>query len=204
LKDYGCAGIDDSSKVPHLLKGIKTTELDVCKTQVMASPSIRDDFAATVELYSAFIKKMKAENPQLNVSEVIFARGKAGKNSFGKCNSSGISNVSNTAMDDRFFEKHEYHALTTDQNNTLRLKRLKRGHIGNVHTRNGNGNGKNSGKGPMIKSLTRSIASMTTKFDKFNLPDDDDDEYSKEVEGTSKHSNEALTRQSKKKKRGEN
>jgi hypothetical protein len=25
LKDYGYAGIDDSSKVPHLLKGIKTT-----------------------------------------------------------------------------------------------------------------------------------------------------------------------------------
>jgi hypothetical protein len=81
LKDYGYAGIDDSSKVRHLLKGIKTTELDVCKTQVMDSPSLRDDFAATVELYSAFIKKMKAKNPQLNVSEVSFARGKAGNNS---------------------------------------------------------------------------------------------------------------------------
>jgi hypothetical protein len=31
LKDYGYAGIDDSSKVRHLLKGIKTSELDVCK-----------------------------------------------------------------------------------------------------------------------------------------------------------------------------
>jgi hypothetical protein len=56
LKDYGYAGIDDSSKVRHLLKGIKTTELDVCKTQVMDSPSLRDNFAATVELYSTFIK----------------------------------------------------------------------------------------------------------------------------------------------------
>jgi hypothetical protein len=50
----------------------------------MASPSLRDDFAATVEIYSTFIKQMKAENPQLNVSEVSFARGKAGKNSYGK------------------------------------------------------------------------------------------------------------------------
>jgi hypothetical protein len=41
----------------------------------MASPSLRDDFAATVELYSTFIKKMKAENPQLNINEVSFARG---------------------------------------------------------------------------------------------------------------------------------
>jgi hypothetical protein len=73
--------------------------------QVMASPSLRDDFAATVELYSTFIKQMKAENPQLNVSEVSFARGKAGKNSFGKLNSTGISNVSNAVVDDRFFEK---------------------------------------------------------------------------------------------------
>jgi hypothetical protein len=60
LKYYGYAGIDDSSKVCHLLKGIKSFELDVCKTQVMARPSLRDDFAATVELYSTFIKQMKA------------------------------------------------------------------------------------------------------------------------------------------------
>jgi hypothetical protein len=65
LKDYGDAGIDDSSKAHHLpvLKGIKTTELDVCKMQVMASPSLYDDFSLTVELYSTFIKHMKAENP---------------------------------------------------------------------------------------------------------------------------------------------
>jgi hypothetical protein len=50
LKDYGYAGIDDSSEVCHLLKGIKTTELDVCKTHMMASPSLRDNFATTVEL----------------------------------------------------------------------------------------------------------------------------------------------------------
>jgi heptaprenylglyceryl phosphate synthase len=59
LKDYGYVFIDDSSKVGRLLKGIKTTELDVCKTQVMASPYLRDDFSATVELYSTFIKQMK-------------------------------------------------------------------------------------------------------------------------------------------------
>jgi hypothetical protein len=124
LKDYGYAGIDELSKFLHLLKGIKTTELVVCKTQVMASPSLHDDFAATVELYSTFIKHLKAENPQLNVSEVRFARGKAGKNSFGKRNSSGMSNVSNAAVDDRFFEKHEYHALAPDQKKLLILSKL--------------------------------------------------------------------------------
>jgi hypothetical protein len=90
----------------------------------MASPTLRDDFPATVELYSTFVKKMKAEKPQLKVSEVGFARGKGGKNSFGKRGSSGISNVYNAAVDDHFFEEHEYHALTPEQNNTLRLNHL--------------------------------------------------------------------------------
>jgi hypothetical protein len=176
LKDYGYAGIDDSSKVRHLLKGIKTKELYVCKTQVMAGPSLSDNFAETVELYSTFIKQMKAETPQLNVYEVSFERRKAAKNSYGKHRSTGISNVSNAAVDDRFFEKHEYNALAPDQKNTIRLKSLKRGHVGKSNTGSGNSNGKNNGKGATIKSLTRSIAVLSTKIDKFSLPDGDDNE----------------------------
>jgi hypothetical protein len=168
----------------------------------MASPSLRDDFAATVELYSTFIKQLRAENPQLNVSEVSFARGKAGKNSYGKSHSTGISNVSNANVDDILFEKHEYNALTPEQKNKLRLKRPKSGHVGKSHTGAGNNNVKNNGKSVTIKSLTCSIAALSTKIDKFCLPDDneDEDEYSDEEEGTSNRSNAAFTRQSKKKK----
>jgi hypothetical protein len=106
LKDYGHTGIDNSYKVHHLLKGIKMTELDVCKTQVMPSPTLCDDFAATVELYSTFMKHTKAENLHLNVSEVSFAHGtkQGSKNSYEKRGFSGISNVSNAAVDDRFFK----------------------------------------------------------------------------------------------------
>jgi hypothetical protein len=130
----------------------------------------------------------------------------AGKNSYGKRHSTGISNVSNAAVDYRFFEKHEYNALAPDQNNTLRLKGLKRGHIGKSHTETGNNNGKNNVKGANIKSLTCSIAALSTKIDKFSLPDDDEDEdeSSDEEEGTSNRSNAALTRQNKKKKSGNN
>jgi hypothetical protein len=103
---------------------------------------------------------------------------------------------------DRFFEKHDYNALAPDQKNTIRRKRLKRGHVVKSHT----GTGKNNGKGATLKSLTRSIAALSTKIDVFSLPDDDDDEdeSSDEEEGTSNHSNNALTRQNKKKKRGNN
>jgi hypothetical protein len=189
-----------------LLKGIKTSELDVCKAQVMASPSLLDDFAATVKLYSTFIKQWKADNLQSNVSEVSFARGKAGNNSYGKRHSTGISNVSNANVGDRFFDKNEYNTITPDQKNTLRLKRLKRGHVGKSHTGAGNNNVKGNGKAVTIKSLTRSIAALSTKIDKFSLHDDnqDEDESLDEEEGTSKRSNAALTRQSKKKKRSNN
>jgi hypothetical protein len=109
-------------------------------------------------------------------------------------------------VDERFFEKHEYNALTPDQKNRLRLKRLKSGHVGNSHTRVGNNNGKSNGKVATIKSLTRSIAALSTKIDKFSLPDDneDEDESSYEKEGTSNRSNAALTRQSKNEKFGTN
>jgi hypothetical protein len=187
--------------------GIKTTKWDVCKTQVMAIPTVCDDFTATVELYSAFVKHMKAENQQLNVSEVSFARGAkgGGKSSYGKRGFSGISNVSNSAVDNRFFEKHEYHALTPEQKNTLWLKRLKWGHVGNGQGGGGNSNGKGGDKGPTLKSLTRSIAAMGAKFDKFSIPnDEDEDESSEEEEVAYNRSNVTLTFQSKKKKRGVN
>jgi hypothetical protein len=109
-------------------------------------------------------------------------------------------------VDDRFFEKHEYNALIPDQKNTLRLKRLKRGHVGKGHTGNGNRNCNSNRKKATIKSLTRSIAALSTNNDKFSLPEDDDDEYesSYEEEGTSNRSNAALTLQNKKKKLGTN
>jgi hypothetical protein len=142
----------------------------------------------------------------LNVSDVSFARGKGGKNSYGKRYSPGISNVSNSNVDDRFFDKHEYNALTPDQKNTLRLKCLRRGHVGKIHTGSGNNNGKSNGRAVTIKSLTRSIAALSTKIDKFSSPDnnEDEDESSDEEEGTSNRANAALTRQSKKKKRANN
>jgi hypothetical protein len=181
LKDYGYAGFAISSKVHHLLKDINTSELDVCKTQVMASPTLCDDFTATVELYSTFIKKIKAGNPQLNVSEVSFACGTkgGGKNSYGKRGSYEISNVSNAAVDDCFLEKHEYRALIPEQKNTLRLKHLKHVNVGNGQSGGGNNNGKGGGKGPQaatIKSMARSIAALGANFDKFNIPNEDDDE----------------------------
>jgi hypothetical protein len=200
LKEYGYSGIDDSSKVRHLLKGIKTTELDVCKAQVMASPTLRDDLPATVELYSTFIKQMKAENPQLNISEVTYARQSGGGKGGGKRGSSGISNNSNGDVADRLFEKHEYHTLTPEQKNNLHLKRFKQGHVGTgKNSRDGKSHAKCS-QSSNIKQIQRTIYALSSRFDKLGVPNDDEDECASEEETESPHrSNSALTHQTKNK-----
>jgi hypothetical protein len=104
---YGYSGIDERSKVWILMKGIKTTELYVCKANIMASATLSDHFTAMV--YLTFIKQRKADNHQMNVSEVNYCKNrKICKHSYGKRGSSGISNGE---VADRFYEKHEYHAL---------------------------------------------------------------------------------------------
>jgi hypothetical protein len=110
LKDYGYSGIDECSKVRHLMKGINMMELDVCKANIRYIPTLREDVAGTVELYSTFIKHMKAENPQMNISEVTYSKGKqgGGRSHSGKRCSSGISNSnqgssSNAVVDDCFY-----------------------------------------------------------------------------------------------------
>jgi hypothetical protein len=45
------------------MKGINTMKLDVCKANIMAIPTLRDNFACTMELKSTLIKQMKADNP---------------------------------------------------------------------------------------------------------------------------------------------
>jgi hypothetical protein len=87
-----------------------------------------------------------------------------GKNSYGKRQSTGISNVSNAAVDDRFFEKHEYNAITPNQKNTLRIKRLKRGHVGKSHTGIGNNNGKGNGKGARQQNKGAQIFCTDLRF----------------------------------------
>ena len=55
LVEHGYSGIDDWSKVRHLMSSIKTKVLDPVKTQIMASSTLRNDFDACVNLYKEFI-----------------------------------------------------------------------------------------------------------------------------------------------------
>jgi hypothetical protein len=114
----------------------------------------------------------------------------------------------NAAVDDLFYEKHEYLVLSSNQKNNLHLKHVKHGHVPNTEGGGNNGGNRGGGEGSpaaSIKYLIQTLVAITTKFDKFNIPDDDDDdddddESSDEEEAPPNCSNSALTHQNKKEK----
>eukprot|EP00978_Attheya_sp_CCMP212_P033949 scaffold139870_cov31-Attheya_sp.AAC.1 len=63
-------GINGLTQVRLLNQGIKTKELDVPKSQIMASATLRQDFDECVSLYKDFIELNNAPmNPTFNISE---------------------------------------------------------------------------------------------------------------------------------------
>ena len=57
LTAHGYAGIDERSKVRHLLKGIKSFKMDSVKTAILASNTLRSGFNSRVTLYKDFMVK---------------------------------------------------------------------------------------------------------------------------------------------------
>ena len=50
LVEHRHAGFDECSKTRWLLDEIKTEELDIIKTQILANPTLRSDFTGCVNL----------------------------------------------------------------------------------------------------------------------------------------------------------
>ena len=57
LKEHAYSGIDETSKVRHLLVGIKTETFDAVETQIIASDTICSNFSSCVKLYKYFISQ---------------------------------------------------------------------------------------------------------------------------------------------------
>jgi hypothetical protein len=55
LVEHGYVGIDERSKVCHLMESIKTMALDSAKAQIMANADLRTSFNACVNLFKDFI-----------------------------------------------------------------------------------------------------------------------------------------------------
>ena len=63
LKEYGCAGMDEGSKIRHLLAGIKTIALESVKTEILCNAELRQGLAKCVILFKDYIKQTKVIKP---------------------------------------------------------------------------------------------------------------------------------------------
>jgi hypothetical protein len=61
LMEHGYSGIHESSKVLLILAGITTSNYDVVKSHILASPALTTSFENIVHIYKDFIKSNKKE-----------------------------------------------------------------------------------------------------------------------------------------------
>ena len=122
LTEHGYSGIDERSKVRHFLNGIKSTALDPVKAQVMSSAALRQDFTATVNLFQDFIAQNKSLNDKrgrdANVSSLRSHKTESQSNDI----------TPDMSVEDRYYNKKEYAALSAAKKKGLQLKRKARGH----------------------------------------------------------------------------
>ena len=173
LEEHGYKGIDERSKVRHLIDGIKTPKLDTIKATILSSSEYRNSFDRCVTLYKDFIKQSEGQL-DMNVSTV--------KQDKPQDKQKGKKKVSyDTKVVDRYYKREEYQKLTADQKYKLRQLRLKRKH----------------GSDDKIASLEAKIAALEVengkKSEDGSAPGSDEDKS----DGNRDHS--ALTRQKRRK-----
>jgi hypothetical protein len=116
LVEHRYTGINPHSKVRYLLDGIKTDKFDFVKTRIMSDASLCNDFDSCVTLYQDFIKQTfkSKSTPTVGFSEVTTS-------------AAGTKRKSET-VEDCYYTKAEYEALSADAKKELAAKCLKRGH----------------------------------------------------------------------------
>jgi ribosomal protein S13 len=155
LVEHGYSGIDPRSKVRFLLDGIKTDKFDSVKAQIMANAELRNDFDSCVTLYQDFIKQTTKSKPvsTVNISQV--------KTSAGKRKAEDV--------EDRYYTKAEYDALSNDAKKALAAKRSKRGHVPGSKSSKVHGKGKakatktNADVLKKLKAVERSVSQLSKK-----------------------------------------
>ena len=139
LVQHGYAGIDEGSKVRHLLDGIKTNELDTAKGQIWASPMLQTSFDDCVTLFQDFINNKKTATTWTSTIASIETKRK-----------SNDINQDDTApdlsVDDRYYTGKEYSKLSKAEKLGLKLKCQRRGHKPGNMGNNKTGNMGNKGR----------------------------------------------------------
>lgn len=165
LVQFGYAGIDNRSKVRHLLDGIKTTKFDAVKMQIMASSDLMKDFDRCVNLYKDFITQSKSHGREAQVAAVITPDSNR-ESSLDKNTKIMISDKdADMTVKDRYYSKAEYSKLSPQQKFGLKLKREKRQ----------NSDGNNSKKSKKVRLHKASIKAIISAI-KAEAGEKNDDE----------------------------
>lgn len=202
LTEHGYAGIDDRSKVRHLLAGIKTNALDSVKTQIMSNAVLRSDFDACVNLFQDFLTQTANQQTTREVTISAFHAEGGGGGGDG-----GGETEADLTVKDRYYTKAEYDKLTPAEKVGLKLKRKKRGHVpGSRNGKGGSGGGTGGGKSKVDLSARtiKALVSAVTKSQEETASDTEDESESDEEPPMKKprknRDNKALQRTGKSKK----
>lgn len=116
LVEHGYSGIDNRSKVRHLIDGIDCSPLDNVKLQIMSDPKLLVDFDASVNLFKDFLKQVNSGKRDVTVAA-------AKTKETGKNVKSGKHVEPDLTVADRYYSQPEYAKLTPAQKAGLREKR---------------------------------------------------------------------------------
>ena len=115
LVQHGYAGIDERSKVRHLLDGIKTNELDTVKGQIWASPMLQNNFDGCVTHFHDFINNKRTATTWTSSIASIGTKRKSD-------DINEDNTEPNMSVDDRYYTGKEYAKLSKAKKLGLKLK----------------------------------------------------------------------------------
>jgi hypothetical protein len=183
LTQYGHAGIDQRSKVRHLIRGIKTKTLDTVKSQILSSATLRNDFDACVNLYQDYIAQTEPQGQRdVTIATLTTEKGK------GKSKESWDKVQPDMSVEDRFYKPEEYNSLSMAKKKGLQIKRRKR--------EGGRGEGKPRKKARFsnreLKKVAFQISKMTTDDKEDDDASNDSDSDKNQDKGPSNRTSKAL------------
>jgi len=123
LCEQGYSGIDEWSKVRHLLDGIRTHAFEAVKTRILSDSALRNDFDSCVNLYKDYIKQKGAGSENQEREAKVAAQ----RSSYVR-DASGDGTSSDSSVEDHYYSCQEYSKLSTAAKEGLCLKWKKRGH----------------------------------------------------------------------------
>jgi hypothetical protein len=126
LVAHGYSGIDERSKVRHLVNGIMTPAMDPVKTRIMSDAALRNDFEACVNLFHDYIHQSGAALKNVHVAAVSHKPQGGGRGGNNNSNNKLDEAEADLSIPERFYTKEEYSQLTNAQKLGLKLKHKKR------------------------------------------------------------------------------